>query len=45
MVGYLLRHHAGLNRIKAAIDDHAMNIETISYRAEQPAQSPKALTR
>ena len=41
MVGYLLRHHAGLNRIKAAIDDHAMNIETISYRRRTTRPKPE----
>ena len=41
MVGYLLRHHAGLNRIKSAIDDHAMNIETISYRRRTTRPKPE----
>ncbi len=41
MVGYLLRHHAGLNRIKSAIDDHAMNIETIGYRRRTTRPKPK----
>ena len=40
MVGYLLRHHAGLKRIKSAIDDHALNIETISYRRRTTRQKP-----
>ena len=41
MVGYLLRHHAGLNRIKSAIDDHAMNIETIGYRRRTTRPKPE----
>ena len=41
MVGYLLRHHAGMNRIKSAIDDHAMNIETIGYRRRTTRSKPK----
>ena len=40
MVGYLLRYHAGLNRIKAAIDDRAMNIETLSYRRRTTRTKP-----
>ena len=40
MVGYLLRYHAGLNRIKAAIDDRAMNIETLSYRRRTTRMKP-----
>lgn len=40
MVGYLLRYHAGLNRIKAAIDDRAMNIETLSYRRRTTRPKP-----
>jgi len=41
MVGYLLRHHPGLNRIKSAIDDHSMNIETIGYRRRTTRQKPE----
>ncbi|MGA0352488.1 MAG: Gfo/Idh/MocA family protein [Poseidonia sp.] len=40
MVGYLLRHHAGLKRIKSAIEDHALNIKTISYRRRTTRQKP-----
>ena len=40
MVGYLLRYHAGLKRIKAAIDDRAMNIETLSYRRRTTRTKP-----
>jgi len=41
MVGYLLRYHAGLNRIKSAIDDNAMNIETIGYRRRTTRPKPE----
>ena len=43
VAGYLLRHHAGLQRMKAAIEDRALNVEILTYRRRTKRPKPTGL--
>ena len=43
VAGYLLRHHAGLQRMKAAIEDRDLNVEILTYRRRTKRPKPTGL--
>ena len=43
VAGYLLRHHAGLQRMKAAIEDRELNVEILTYRRRTKRPKPTGL--
>lgn len=43
VTGYLLRHHAGLQRMKAAIEDRELQVETLSYQRRTKRPKPAGL--
>lgn len=43
VTGYLLRHHAGLRRMKAAIEDRELQVETLSYQRRTKRPKPAGL--
>lgn len=43
VAGYLLRHHAGLQRMEAAIEDHELNVEILTYRRRTKRPKPAGL--
>lgn len=43
VAGYLLRHHAGLQRMKAAIEGRELNVEILTYRRRTKRPKPTGL--
>lgn len=43
VTGYLLRHHAGLQRMEAAIEDRELNVEILTYRRRTKRPKPAGL--
>ena len=43
VTGYLLRHHAGLQRMKAAIEDRELQVDVLSYQRRTKRPKPTEL--